>query len=147
MMMVQKERLLQWPRKIRDTPAKRFSDKYCRFHKDKGHDTEECYQLKDEIERLVCQGYFKELILEGGRTKENRTQEERRGRSRKSKSIERFSSRQGKQERAQENAPTKGVIHTILGGPTGGDSVRARKRYARGFRYHQGEQVMSVGQQ
>ncbi|KAL0320166.1 UNVERIFIED_CONTAM: hypothetical protein Sradi_5278100 [Sesamum radiatum] len=36
MMMVEKEKVLMWPRKTRDTPAKRYSNKYCRFHKDKG---------------------------------------------------------------------------------------------------------------
>ena len=53
MMRVEKEGLLQWPGKMRNTPAKKNSNKYCRFYKDKGHDTEECYQLKDEIERLI----------------------------------------------------------------------------------------------
>ncbi|KAL0301798.1 UNVERIFIED_CONTAM: hypothetical protein Sradi_6456600 [Sesamum radiatum] len=77
MMMVEKERLFQWPRKTRDTPAKKFSNRYCRFHKDKGHDMEECYQLKDEIERLVWQGYFKELILEG--KAEERKKHKRKG--------------------------------------------------------------------
>ncbi|KAL0462490.1 UNVERIFIED_CONTAM: hypothetical protein Slati_0136600 [Sesamum latifolium] len=81
MMMVEKERLLQWPRKMRDTPAKRFSNKYCRFHKDKDHDTEECYQLKDEIERLIHQGYFNDIMA--GEKKEERDQnreEKRAGR-------------------------------------------------------------------
>ncbi|KAL0344705.1 UNVERIFIED_CONTAM: hypothetical protein Sradi_4301800 [Sesamum radiatum] len=55
--MVEKSNLLQWPQHTRFTPAKWFSNKYCRFHKEKGHDTENCYQLKDEIERLVRQGY------------------------------------------------------------------------------------------
>ncbi|KAL2245800.1 UNVERIFIED_CONTAM: hypothetical protein Sindi_2848200 [Sesamum indicum] len=41
------------------TPAKKYSNKYCRFHKERGHDTKECYQLKNEIERLVRQEYFK----------------------------------------------------------------------------------------
>ncbi|KAL0386279.1 UNVERIFIED_CONTAM: hypothetical protein Sradi_3022200 [Sesamum radiatum] len=126
MMMVEKERLLQWPRKMRDIPAKRFSNKYCRFHKDKGHDIEECYQLKDEIEKLVRQGYFKHLILE--RREEQDTNQDKRSRSR---SADKF--RKSKEERAHENAPSKGTIHTILGGPTGGDPIRAQKKYARSF--------------
>ncbi|KAL0415850.1 UNVERIFIED_CONTAM: hypothetical protein Slati_3416900 [Sesamum latifolium] len=49
--MVDKSNLLQWPQHTRFTPAKKYSNKYCKFHKEKGHDTEDCYQLKDEIER------------------------------------------------------------------------------------------------
>ncbi|KAL0413601.1 UNVERIFIED_CONTAM: Retrovirus-related Pol polyprotein from transposon gypsy [Sesamum radiatum] len=52
LMMVEKSDLLQWPQPTRFTSAKRFSNKYYRFHRENGHDTEECYQLKDEIERL-----------------------------------------------------------------------------------------------
>ncbi|XP_012857161.1 PREDICTED: uncharacterized protein LOC105976442 [Erythranthe guttata] len=38
------------------------SDRYCRFHKDKGHTTEECAQLKAAIERLIKQGHLGEYI-------------------------------------------------------------------------------------
>ncbi|KAL2224872.1 UNVERIFIED_CONTAM: hypothetical protein Sindi_3075800 [Sesamum indicum] len=62
LMVVEKTNALKWPKPTRYTPAKKFSSKYCRFHREKGHDTEECYQLKDEIERLVRQGYFKDQI-------------------------------------------------------------------------------------
>ncbi|KAL2241736.1 UNVERIFIED_CONTAM: hypothetical protein Sindi_0814800 [Sesamum indicum] len=59
LMLVERDNVLIWPKHTRTTPAKRFSNKYCRFHRERGHDTEECYQLKDEIERLVRQGYIK----------------------------------------------------------------------------------------
>ncbi|XP_011085866.1 uncharacterized protein LOC105167744 [Sesamum indicum] len=62
LLMVERKEVLRWPKPTRATPAKKHSSKYCRFHRERGHDTEECYQLKDEIERLVRQGYFKDLI-------------------------------------------------------------------------------------
>ncbi|KAL0434640.1 UNVERIFIED_CONTAM: hypothetical protein Sradi_0171900 [Sesamum radiatum] len=73
---------------------------------------------------------------------------EERGRNREERSRSRSNEGRGgrmKEERPHENAPSKGVIHTISGGPTGGDSTRARKRYAREYRYE--KQVLSVGLQ
>ena len=32
--------------------------KYCRFHRGHGHNTEQCIQLKDEIEALIRRGYL-----------------------------------------------------------------------------------------
>ena len=32
--------------------------KYCRFHQGHGHNTEQCIQLKDEIEVLIRRGYL-----------------------------------------------------------------------------------------
>ncbi|PIN02343.1 hypothetical protein CDL12_25146 [Handroanthus impetiginosus] len=63
LMVIEDPKLLQWPKKIRDTLANMSLKKYCHFYKDKDHSTEECFQLKDEIERLIQQGYFKEYIL------------------------------------------------------------------------------------
>ncbi|KAL0430663.1 UNVERIFIED_CONTAM: hypothetical protein Sradi_0692300 [Sesamum radiatum] len=142
LMMVEKSNLLQWPPQTRFTPTKRFSNKYCRFHREKGHDTEECYQLKDEIEILVRQGYFKEFILEqGGRSRDHKVGE-RRTRTR-SRSRERFKGECRKDGR--ENMPVKGVINTIAGGSVGGWSNRERKRYERSSREdRRKELVLSV---
>ena len=40
----------------------RNMSKYCKFHKDKGHDTTECFQLHDQIEALILGGYLQEYI-------------------------------------------------------------------------------------
>ncbi|XP_011072309.1 uncharacterized protein LOC105157596 [Sesamum indicum] len=135
--MVEKEGLLQWPGKMRDTLAKKNSNKYCKFHKDKGHNTEDCYQLKDEIERLKRQGYFKHLI-------DRRIEAGDRSRSR---SRERHQKEDAGKSLARDNTPTNGVIHTISDGPTNEDSSRARKRHARESRFRYGEQKMHVESQ
>ncbi|KAL0381940.1 UNVERIFIED_CONTAM: hypothetical protein Slati_4608200 [Sesamum latifolium] len=45
----------------RHAPASK-SDKFCRFHNDYGHSTEECRHLKNEIERLIQNGYLQEYV-------------------------------------------------------------------------------------
>ncbi|GKB38277.1 reverse transcriptase domain-containing protein [Tanacetum coccineum] len=47
------------------TPVeKRSSNKFCDFHNDKGHSTDECMQLKKQIEELVLAGKLSHLIKE-----------------------------------------------------------------------------------
>nr|GEW01308.1 transcription initiation factor IIB-2 [Tanacetum cinerariifolium] len=43
---------------------KRSSNKFCDFHNDKGHSTDECMQLKKQIEELVRAGKLSHLIKE-----------------------------------------------------------------------------------
>nr|GEY54276.1 reverse transcriptase domain-containing protein [Tanacetum cinerariifolium] len=43
---------------------KRNSNKFCDFHNDKGHSTDECMQLKKQIEELVRAGKLSHLIKE-----------------------------------------------------------------------------------
>ncbi|KAL5577017.1 hypothetical protein UlMin_018716 [Ulmus minor] len=40
--------------------------KYCRYHRDIGHITEECRVLKDEIERLIQRGQLRNYVRDGG---------------------------------------------------------------------------------
>ncbi|GAV83175.1 hypothetical protein CFOL_v3_26625, partial [Cephalotus follicularis] len=37
-------------------------EKYCRYHRDEGHDTEECRQLKNQIEDLIRKGYMRKYV-------------------------------------------------------------------------------------
>ncbi|KAL0458684.1 UNVERIFIED_CONTAM: hypothetical protein Slati_0495600 [Sesamum latifolium] len=53
LMAVEEKGLIPLPRSWRDTPLRPKSDKFCRFHNDYGHTTEECRHLKNEIERLI----------------------------------------------------------------------------------------------
>ena len=48
--------ILEGPSLIRKKKAKRDQSKYCRYHRDVGHDTNNCHELKDEIEDLIRQG-------------------------------------------------------------------------------------------
>ena len=46
------------PNPLHGDRSKRNQNKYCRYHKDVGHATEECITLKDEIEKLIRRGYL-----------------------------------------------------------------------------------------
>jgi hypothetical protein len=52
------------PQKIRTPPGKRNSQKYCGYHCDHGHRTEECLSLKREIERFIRLGKLKKFMVE-----------------------------------------------------------------------------------
>ncbi|KAL2249921.1 UNVERIFIED_CONTAM: Retrovirus-related Pol polyprotein from transposon opus [Sesamum indicum] len=138
LMLVEKDNVLIWPKHTRITPAKRYSNKYCRFHRERGHDTEECYQLKDEIERLVRQGYFRR---QNPHNFEERRRD-RRGRSRSKDRRPNWAAERGNQTVA-ENAPVKGIIHTIAGGSEGW-SRRARRRFERETRWERRKQGVNM---
>ena len=53
---------LKWPEKMKGDPNKRNRNKYCHFHRDHGHDTDECFDLKQQIENLIRQGKLKNFL-------------------------------------------------------------------------------------
>ena len=46
LMQIKDEGTLTFPGKLKSDPSKRFRNKYCRFHRDHGHNTADCYDLK-----------------------------------------------------------------------------------------------------
>ena len=46
LIQIKDEGVLTFPDKLKGDPNKRSRDKYGRFHRDHGHDTSECYDLK-----------------------------------------------------------------------------------------------------
>ncbi|XP_028119485.1 uncharacterized protein LOC114316974 [Camellia sinensis] len=53
---IQRDYLLKWPQPLRSPSNRRDQSKYCRFHQDHDHNTEECVNLKDQVESLIRQG-------------------------------------------------------------------------------------------
>ncbi|XP_022897676.1 uncharacterized protein LOC111411368 [Olea europaea var. sylvestris] len=102
-MEIQHMKELEWPKPMLTPSGKRNQSKYFHFHRDHGHDTEECLQLKEEIERLLRRGLLAKYVKND------------KGRQR------------------VEGIPLlrAGVINMIIGGVApGGDSNSARKSYA-----------------
>ena len=53
LMQIKDEGALIFSSKLKGDSNKRSRDKYYRFHRDHGHDTANCYDLKQQIETLI----------------------------------------------------------------------------------------------
>ena len=53
LMQIKDNPSLKWPEKMKEGPNKCNRNKYCRFHRDHGHNTDECFDLKQQIENLI----------------------------------------------------------------------------------------------
>ncbi|KAL0439968.1 UNVERIFIED_CONTAM: hypothetical protein Slati_2479800 [Sesamum latifolium] len=109
--------IVQWPLQMIKNSKRMKSDRYCFFHKDRGHSTEECLHLNDEIEKLIRRGYLKKYVDRNNRSREGNSRPPREGRERETR----------QNQPNQDNPPTTGVIGVISGGLAGGDSATARK--------------------
>ena len=62
LMQIKDDLSLKWLEKMKGDPNKRNKNKYCRFHRNHGHDTDECYDLKQQIENLIRQGKLRHFV-------------------------------------------------------------------------------------
>ena len=62
MTVAEAQNLLKKPTKLKSPPEKRNRDKDCRYHKDQGHDTGDCFKLKIAIEKLIERGHLAEFV-------------------------------------------------------------------------------------
>ena len=62
LIQIKDEGALTFPGKLKGDPNKRPRDKYCRFHRDHGHDTANYYDLKQQIEALIRQGKLHRFV-------------------------------------------------------------------------------------
>ena len=108
-MQIKDDPSLKWPERMKGDPSKRNISKYCRFHRDHGHDTDECYDLKQQIEVLIKQGKLKNVL-----------------------GLDHKDERQPMKGKAEEPIrPSFGEIKIIVESMTIGSSPRARKTYLR----------------
>ena len=63
---VQHEQFLRWPSQMRSYPIKRDNTKYCEFHRDHRHRTDNCIQLRKEIEYSIQHGYLRRFVPSEG---------------------------------------------------------------------------------
>ncbi|XP_073130850.1 uncharacterized protein [Henckelia pumila] len=131
-------KLTQMPPWTEKGPRNRESDKYCHFHNEYGHTTEDCRQLDQEIERIIQQhSEIKNILIRQEGYRPSRRQRGRsRQRARTAPPQEHFNhpnQDQPRDDRAHQRPapPARGIINMIFGGPTDGDSNRARKTSSR----------------
>ena len=62
---IKDEHYLKWPRPLHSSPNVRDKNKYCRFHKDHGHYTKDCQDLKEQIEELIRKGKLQKYVKKG----------------------------------------------------------------------------------
>ena len=96
---------MKWSEKMKGDPNKRNRNKYCRFHRDHGYDTDECFDLKQQIENLIRQGKLRNFL----------------GRDHKDKKLK------GKIE--ESSRPLLEEIRVIIGGSLTGQSSKSKKTY------------------
>ena len=95
-MRIKDDPSLKWPKKMKGDPNKCNRNKYCRFHRDHGHDTDQCLYLKQQIENLIRQGKLINFL----------------GREHKDEKLK------GKIE--ESSRPSLGEIRVIIGGSSTG---------------------------
>ncbi|GMN38363.1 hypothetical protein TIFTF001_007585 [Ficus carica] len=111
--------LLRDPRPIRTDRTRRNPNKYCHFHKDVGHETKDCIQLRDQIEALIRDGHLREF-MERVITPDEPS-------NRPAPSTRR---NQRPDDRPDEPGPEH-IVHTIFGGTATRDTASSWRSYAR----------------
>ncbi|XP_014492234.1 uncharacterized protein LOC106754692 [Vigna radiata var. radiata] len=116
------------------SPRDADGSKTCRFHDNRGHSTEGCQTLKDEIERLICAGYLQEFIKAEMSQRGRSPRKIRRSPEPSRRKTERSRERSRSRTRKRGTTP-RGRIDTILGGFAGGGaSSSTRKRHLQNLR-------------
>ncbi|XP_075655402.1 uncharacterized protein LOC142625620 [Castanea sativa] len=108
-MQIKDEGALTFPGKLKGDPNKRPRDKYCHFHRDHGHDTTDCYDLKQQIEALIRQGRLQRFV-----SKERTDQPQEQA---------------PRQENEHPRPPIGGIRMIVRSTATTGSSKKARKTY------------------
>ena len=62
LMQIKDDPSLKWLEKMKGDANKCNRNKYCCFHRDHRHDTDECYDLKKQIENLIKQGKLRNFL-------------------------------------------------------------------------------------
>ena len=119
---------------MKSDPATRGNTRYCEFHRDYRHRTDDCIQLKKEIEYLIRYVYLRRSIA-----LENQPQNQAQNQAPAQQPPP-----PSRQTTTQHQQPL-GEIHVISGGfAEGGESSSARKAHLRNIRSGEIAEVQAV---
>ena len=62
LMQIKDDPALKWPKPLSSSSKQRVSKNYYRFHKDHGHYTNECWDLKEQIDELIQRGKLQKFV-------------------------------------------------------------------------------------
>ena len=129
---VRNEQFLRWPTQMKSDPTARDNSKYCEFHRDYGHRTDDCIQLKREIEYLIWRGYLRRFISPESQPR-NQPQNQPQNQA-QNQALAQQPPPPPRQTTTQHQQPLR-EIHVISGGfAGGGESSSARKAHLRSIR-------------
>ena len=111
-MQIKDEGALTFLGKLKSDPTKRFRNKYCRFHRDHGYDTADCYDLKQQIEALIRERKLQKFVSKERTDAHTREQALRR-------------------ENDHPRPPVRDIRMIVGGTTTIGSSKKTRKTYLR----------------
>ncbi|XP_073120897.1 uncharacterized protein [Henckelia pumila] len=138
MQVCEDRRALVRPRNAEKGPRLPPSDKFCDFHQEYGHITNDCQRLGEEVQRIMYDDprIRAELTRRANPPRQGRAPQWRNQRNEVRENQGDHQGRapqNGQGDRVQQiaNHPNRGVIHMISGGSTDKDSGRARKAHGR----------------
>ena len=65
LIQIKDEHYLKWLRPLHSSPHNRDKNKYYCFHKDHGHYTKDCRDLKEQTEELIQKGKLQKHVKKG----------------------------------------------------------------------------------
>ncbi|GKV15754.1 hypothetical protein SLEP1_g26507 [Rubroshorea leprosula] len=127
LMQIKNKMELRRPLPMRSPPTTRDHSKYCDFHQDHGHTTEECQSLKSKLEGLARKGMLNEYVSKGDQPRFVREQGRPQAPREASNRVG-----VGYQQTPPPLPPPSRIIHMITGGlEAGGMSLKQQKLYVR----------------
>ncbi|XP_023891255.1 uncharacterized protein LOC112003301 [Quercus suber] len=75
---IKNEPYFRWPNKMVGEPERRNQNRYCQYHQDHGHTTEDCRNLWNHLDQLVREGKLKHLLHHSSSQQGQTYQEPRR---------------------------------------------------------------------
>ncbi|GKV46151.1 hypothetical protein SLEP1_g53159 [Rubroshorea leprosula] len=140
-MQIKNKMDLRRPGPMRITTASRDHTRYCDFHQDHGHTTEQCNSLKSELESLAQKGMLNEYVQ---RAEQPRFVREQRPQPQGARNPP---NRQGVgyQQTPPPLPPPARIIHMITGGlEAGGLSSKQQKLYVREVKHQNRAQKRKI---